>query len=230
MGAKILIIDDEEQICRLLRVTLQVHGFSTIESLTGKDGVLQASMTRPDIILLDLTLPDMNGIDALLQIREWSNVPIIVVTARDDEQGKVIALDNGADDYITKPFGTDELMARIRVALRHSVHQQDEPVLNLGPVTIDLSRRTVERYGQPVKLSPIEYDLFKTLATEAGRVITRNKLVRLVWKEQSYETASHYLRVYIGYLRKKIEDDPTHPTLIVTEPGVGYRLVVAKPH
>ncbi len=227
MGAKILIIDDEEQICRLLRVTLQAHGFTTIESSSGKEGVLQANMTRPDIILLDLGLPDMDGANALAQIREWSNVPIIIVTARDDERGKVMALDNGADDYITKPFGTDELMARIRVALRHSVHQQDEPVLNLGPLTIDLARRTVERCGKQIKLSPIEYDLFKTLATHAGRVITHTQLVRLVWKEQPYETASHYLRVYIGYLRKKLEDDPTKPTLIITEPGVGYRFVVS---
>ncbi|QSO46905.1 response regulator [Alicyclobacillus mengziensis] len=227
MGAKILIIDDEEQICRLLRVTLQAHGYTTIESSSGKEGVLQANMTRPDIILLDLGLPDMDGANALAQIREWSNVPIIIVTARDDERGKVMALDNGADDYITKPFGTDELMARIRVALRHSVHQQDEPVLNLGPLTIDLARRTVERCGKQIKLSPIEYDLFKTLATHAGRVITHTQLVRLVWKEQPYETASHYLRVYIGYLRKKLEDDPTKPTLIITEPGVGYRFVVS---
>ncbi|MCF8568522.1 response regulator [Alicyclobacillus tolerans] len=227
MGARILIIDDEKQICKLLRVTLQAHEFETIVASSGREGMLQASMKRPDLILLDLGLPDMSGTEVLSKIRQWSKTPIIVVTVRDDEQGKVLALDNGADDYITKPFGTSELMARIRVALRHTVHQPYEPVLNLGVLTIDLARRIVTRRGEPINLSPIEYDLFKTLATNAGRVVTHSQFVKQIWKDQANETASHYLRAYIGYLRKKIEDDPKRPTLVITVPGVGYRLAIS---
>ncbi|GMA56977.1 two-component system KDP operon response regulator KdpE [Alicyclobacillus sacchari] len=227
MGAKILIVDDEPQIRKLLRVTLQAHGFTTIEAATGQDGIIQTGMIRPDLIILDLGLPDMDGTKALSQIREWSTVPIIVVTVRDDEEGKVYALDHGADDYVTKPFGMSELMARIRVALRHIANQQDEPVLKTGQLTIDLARRIVERNGKPVRLTPTEYDLLKTLAANAGRVMTHRQLFQQVWKEHNYETAGHYLRVYIGYLRKKIEDNPAQPSLIITEPGVGYRLVIS---
>ncbi|MCF8567601.1 response regulator [Alicyclobacillus tolerans] len=224
MGAKILIVDDETQIRKLLRVTLEAHGFSTLEAPTGKEGVLQASMMRPDLIILDLGLPDMDGTEALSQIREWCSAPVIVLTVRDDEAGKVSALDSGADDYVTKPFGTGELMARIRVALRHVSHQSDEPVVHVGPLTIDLVRRVVTRDGEPIKLTPIEYDLLKALATHAGRVMTHRQLFQQVWGGQNYETASHYLRVYVGHLRKKIESDPTRPILLTTEPGVGYRL------
>ena len=226
MGAKILIVDDEKQIRKLLRVILQAHGFATIVASSGREGILKVSMKRPDLILLDLGLPDMNGTKVLSEIREWSKTPIIVLTVRDDEQEKVLALDNGADDYITKPFGTDELMARIRVALRHTVHQPYEPVLNLGILTIDLAQRTVKRRGEPITLSPIEYDLFKTLATNAGRVMTHTQLAKQIWKKQTYETTNDYLRAYISNLRKKIEDDPKKPTLVVTEPRVGYRLVI----
>lgn len=225
MGAKILIIDDEIPIRKLLRVTLEAHGFSTLEASTGKEGVLQVSMMRPDLIVLDLGLPDMDGTQALTQIRSWSTTPIIVLTVRDDEAGKVFALNHGADDYVTKPFGTGELIARIRVALRHVSHQPDEPVLHVGPLTIDLARRIVKRNAEILKLTPIEYDLLKALATHAGRVMTHRQLFQQVWKDQNYESASHYLRVYMGHLRKKIEDDPTRPKLITTEPGVGYRLM-----
>ncbi|WAH41249.1 response regulator [Alicyclobacillus fastidiosus] len=225
LGAKILIVDDESQIRKLLRVTLEAHGFTTIEESTGKNGILQASMSRPDLIILDLGLPDMDGTEVLSKIREWATVPILVLTVRDDEAGKVFALDHGADDYITKPFGMGELMARIRVALRHSANQQDEPVLHIGPITVDLARRHVEKRGEQIRLTPIEYDLLKALATNVGRVITHRQLLKQVWGEQSPETASHYLRVYVGHLRKKIEDNPAQPNLIITEPGVGYRLV-----
>jgi len=224
MGAKILIIDDETAIRKLLRVTLEAHGYSTEEAATAENGILKASMTRPDLIILDLGLPDMDGTQALLKIREWATVPIVVLTVREDEGGKVFALDHGADDYITKPFSMSELMARIRVALRHSVHQVDEPVLSVGPITIDLPRRIVERDGEVVKLSPIEYELLKVLAVNAGRVLTHRQLLEQVWGEQYYHSAGNYLRVYIGHLRKKIEDDPTRPKIITTEPGVGYRL------
>ncbi|MCL6453880.1 MAG: response regulator [Alicyclobacillus sp.] len=225
MGAKILIVDDEVQIRRLLRVTLEAHGFSTVEANRGKDAVSQASFVRPDLVILDLGLPDMDGMEVLAQIRAWSSVPILVLTVREDEAGKVHALDHGADDYITKPFGMSELMARIRVALRHAARQSDQPVLHIGPLTIDLARRIVEKNGVSVKLTPIEYELLKTLAKNAGRVLTHRQLLKQVWGEQNYETAGHYLRVYVGHLRKKIEDEPTRPQLIVTEPGVGYRLV-----
>ncbi len=226
MGAKILIIDDEAPIRKLLQVTLGAHGYSTIEATTGKDGIVQAGMESPDLIILDLGLPDMEGIDALAQIREWYVAPIIVLTVRDDEGGKVFALDHGADDYITKPFGMGELMARIRVALRHVANQSEEPVISIGPLTIDLAKRTVNKSGEPIKLTPIEYDLLKVLATHAGRVMTHRQLLQQVWGDQSFDSASHYIRIYVGHLRKKIEDDPTRPKLITTEPGVGYRLVL----
>ncbi len=226
MGAKILIIDDESQIRKLVRVNLRANGFSTIESSTGNDGVLQAAMARPDLILLDLGLPDMDGAETLSQIRECSTAPVIVLTVRDDEQGKVSVLDHGADDYVTKPFGTGELMARIRVALRHAANQRSEPVLHAGPLTIDLPSRTVHRIGEPIKLTPIEYDILKTLAINQGRVITHNQLIQQIWKDRNYDTTSNYLRVYIGHLRKKIEDDAARPKYIITEPGVGYRFVV----
>ena len=225
MGAKILIIDDEAPIRKLLQVTLGAHGFSTIEATTGKDGIVQAGMERPDLIILDLGLPDMEGIDALAQIRAWYVAPIIVLTVRDDEGGKVFALDHGADDYITKPFVMGELMARIRVALRHVANQSEEPVISIGPLTIDLAKRSVDKNGVPIKLTPIEYDLLKVLATHAGRVMTHRQLLQQVWGDQSFDTASHYIRIYVGHLRKKIEDDPTRPKLITTEPGVGYRLL-----
>ena len=225
MGAKVLIIDDEVQIRKLLRVTLEAHGYSTMEASTGREGVLKTSMDIPDLLILDLGLPDMDGRDVLRQIREWATMPIIVLTVRDDEAGKVYALDNGADDYMTKPFGMSELMARIRVALRHIAQQPDEPIIQVGPLQIDLSRRVVEKNGEPIKLTPIEYDLLKALAINANRVMTHRQLLKQVWGEQGTETAGHYLRVYVGHLRKKIEDNAAQPNLLLTEPGVGYRLV-----
>ncbi|KRE51025.1 response regulator [Paenibacillus sp. Soil724D2] len=222
-GAKILIIDDEPQIRKLLRVTLTAHGFEAAEASTGQEGLLQATMVRPDLIVLDLGLPDMTGMEVLAHIREWSQVPIIILTAQDQEQDKVAALDRGADDYVTKPFGMGEFMARMRVALRHIAKTQDEPVLKLGHLVIDLSQRSVELNDEKLKLTPTEYDLLKVLTLNAGRVMTHKQLLKQVWGGQQYESDSQYLRVYVGHLRKKIEEDPTRPKYILTEPGIGYR-------
>lgn len=222
-GAKILIIDDEAQIRKLLRVTLNAHGFDVTEAATGQEGLLQATMVRPDLIVLDLGLPDMTGMEVLKHIREWSQVPIIILTAQDQEQDKVAALDRGADDYVTKPFGMGEFMARMRVALRHIAKRQDEPVLKLGDLMIDLSQRVVELHGEKLKLTPTEYDLLKVLALNAGRVMTHRQLLKQVWGGSQYESDSQYLRVYVGHLRKKIEEDSTRPRYILTEPGIGYR-------
>ncbi|MDQ0903945.1 response regulator [Paenibacillus sp. V4I7] len=222
-GAKILIIDDEPQIRKLLRVTLTAHGFEAAEASTGQEGLLQATMVRPDLIVLDLGLPDMTGMEVLAHIREWSQVPIIILTAQDQEQDKVAALDRGADDYVTKPFGMGEFMARMRVALRHIAKTQDEPVLKLGHLVIDISQRSVELNEEKLKLTPTEYDLLKVLALNAGRVMTHKQLLKQVWGGQQYESDSQYLRVYVGHLRKKIEVDPTRPKYILTEPGIGYR-------
>ncbi|MBP1965959.1 response regulator [Paenibacillus aceris] len=222
-GAKILIIDDEAQIRKLLRVTLTAHGYEASEAATGQEGLLQATMVRPDLIVLDLGLPDMTGMEVLGHIREWSTVPIIILTAQDQEQDKVAALDRGADDYVTKPFGMGEFMARMRVALRHIAKTQDEPVLRLGQLVIDLAQRAVELRGEKLKLTPTEYDLLKVLALNAGRVMTHRQLLKQVWGGSQYESDSQYLRVYVGHLRKKIEEDSTRPHYILTEPGIGYR-------
>lgn len=222
-GAKILIIDDEAQIRKLLRVTLNAHGFEAFEAATGQEGLLQATMVRPDLIVLDLGLPDMTGMEVLQHIREWSQVPIIILTAQDQEQDKVTALDRGADDYVTKPFGMGEFMARMRVALRHIAKTPDEPVLRLGKLVIDLAQRSVELADEKLKLTPTEYDLLKVLALNAGRVMTHKQLLKQVWGGHQYESDSQYLRVYVGHLRKKIEADPTRPQYILTEPGIGYR-------
>ncbi len=217
------MIDDEPQIRKLLRITLQAHGFAISEAETGGDGVIQISTARPDLVILDLGLPDIQGIEVLYRIREWSQVPVIVLTAKDREKDKVLALNSGADDYVTKPFGMGELVARIRVALRHITKTKEEPVLTFGQLVIDMSRRNVELNGEKIKLTPIEYDLLKILALNAGRVITHRLLIEQVWGGKFHETDSQYVRVHIGHLRKKIENDPATPKLILTEPGIGYR-------
>jgi two-component system KDP operon response regulator KdpE len=224
-GAKILVIDDEPQIQKLLRVTLKAQGFEVVAASTGEEGILQATMVRPDLIVLDLGLPDIPGMEVLHRIREWTQIPIVVLTAKDREEDKITALDSGADDYVTKPFGMGELLARIRVELRHNAKSQDEPILNFGRLVIDLSGRTVELNGEKIKLTPTEYELLKILATNAGRVMTHKQLLQQVWGGHQYDTDSHYLRVYIGHLRKKIEIDPARPNFIITEPGIGYRFM-----
>ncbi|WP_020617889.1 response regulator [Paenibacillus daejeonensis] len=227
-GARILVIDDEPQIRKLLKVTLQAHQLAVTEAATGEEGLALASKTLPDLIILDLGLPGMTGMEVLGHLRAWSAVPIIVLTARDRESDKIDALDSGADDYMIKPFGVGELLARIRVALRHAARSAHEPVLRAGPLAIDLEQRIVELHGQRVKLTPTEYDLLKSLAIHAGKVVTQRQLLQQVWGNQHDESASHYLRVYIGHLRKKLEPDPTQPVYILTEPGIGYRLMAGE--
>lgn len=224
-GARILIIDDEPQIRKLLKVTLQAHQYAIYEASTGEEGLQQASLMLPDLIILDLGLPGISGMEVLGRIREWSNSPIIVLTAKDREEDKIVALDSGADDYVTKPFGMGELVARMRVALRHVAKSSNEPILQIGELTIDLAQRSVELKGERIKLTPTEYDLLKILASNAGKVVTKRQLLQQVWGSHHNETDSHYLRVYIGHLRKKLEEDSTRPKFILTEPGIGYRFL-----
>nr|WP_314627462.1 two-component system response regulator KdpE [uncultured Noviherbaspirillum sp.] len=224
--AHILLIEDERQIRRFVRLTLQAEQMRVSEAETGRDGLAQARR-QPDLVLLDLGLPDMDGVDLIRQLRSWNTVPVIVLSARSAEDKKVEALDAGADDYLTKPFGIPELLARIRVHLRrrHAGTGPDMPVFGFGSVVLDLAARTVTRDGQPLHLTPIEFRLLATLARHAGRVLTHTQLLREVWGPGHAER-SHYLRVYMGHLRQKIEADPARPVHIITETGVGYRLVV----
>jgi two-component system KDP operon response regulator KdpE len=224
MSARVLVVDDEPQIGRLLRTTLGAHGYEVAVAADGQAALDQAARWRPDVILLDLGLPVLDGLEVCRRIREWSQVPIIVLTVHDAEQDKVAALDLGADDYLTKPFGADELLARIRVALRHAARNATpaEPLLRFGDLTIDLTRRLVALAGQEVHLTPTEYDLLKALASQAGRVLTHGMLLRSVWGS-AYEHDAPTLRVFVTQLRRKIEADPAHPTHILTEPGIGYR-------
>jgi two-component system KDP operon response regulator KdpE len=219
-----LVIDDEPQIRRLLRLTLEGNGYTVIDAATGKDGMLQAAHCRPEVILLDLGLPDMDGIDVLKRLREWTQLPVVVLTVRDRDADKVTALDAGADDYITKPFSTGELLARIRAALRHAQPQAGDAVFRSGNIEVDLAERVVKREGREVKLTPIEYALLRLFIVHAGKVLTHRQLLREVWNENAIEH-THYLRVHIAHLRDKLEKDTSLPTLIVTEPGIGYRLL-----
>lgn len=223
-GARVLIVDDEPQIRRMLKVSLDGHGFETDEAVTGEAGVQRAAMFKPDIILLDLGLPDLDGKDVIKQIRDWSTVPIIILTARDQEGEKIEALDAGADDYVTKPFSMGELLARIRVAIRRTVYVDNDPVITCGQLTIDLSHRRLTVSNREVKLTPTEYELVKMLATHMGKVLTHKQLLKAVWGN-AYQNDTQYLRVYINQLRRKIEENPTQPRYIITESGVGYRMM-----
>lgn len=223
-GIRILVIDDESQIRRLLRVALTGHGYEVSEAASGQDGLNEAAVYRPDLIILDLGLPDIDGLEVVRRLREWSKTPVIILSVKEQENDKIDALDAGADDYVTKPFGMGELLARIRAALRHAAGVGEEPVLNFGDLSIDLAHRRIVVNGKEVKLTPIEYDLMKNLAFHAGKVITHKQLLRTIWGP-AYEKDSHYLRVYVGQLRRKIEKDPANPQHIITEPGVGYRLL-----
>ena len=221
----ILLIEDEPQMRRFLRVTLQSQGYRLIEAETGSEGLAQAAGRKPAVILLDLGLPDMDGLKVTEKLREWTSTPIIVLSARDQEKDKVLALDAGADDYLTKPFGADELLARIRVSLRHRVRQQtsqEEPAFQAGDLRVDFSRRQVLLAGEEVHLTPIEYRLLTTLIRYADRVVTHNQLLREVWGPRQANQV-HYLRVYMGQLRQKLEADPARPRFLINEPGVGYR-------
>ncbi len=224
---RILIIDDEPAIRKFLRVAFETERFSVVETETGKEGLAAAASQKPDLIVLDLGLPDMNGIDVLKKLREWSKVPVIVLTVDDLEISKVALLDAGADDFMTKPFGLKELLARIRASLRHVAQTESAPMFESGDLQIDFTNHQVKLAGREVKFTVTEYNLLKLLAQHAGKVVTQRQLLKEIWGPNSVEH-SHYLRVYVAQLRKKLEHDPHNPELIVTEPGVGYRLLVGE--
>jgi two-component system KDP operon response regulator KdpE len=221
----VLLIEDEPQMRRFLRAALGGHDYRLVEAATAKEGLAQAAGRNPDVILLDLGLPDTDGLEVTRQLREWTRTPIIVLSARGREQDKVAALDLGADDYLTKPFGVEELLARIRVALRHASLQPGDapdPVFEMGELKVDLAQRQVFRAGQQLHLTPTEYRLLVALVRHAGKLLTHRQLLQEVWGS-NFITQTHYLRIYIMQLRQKIEPDPTRPRLLLTEPGVGYR-------
>lgn len=221
----VLVVDDELAIRRFLRLSLETNDYRIYEAETGRDGLAKAAQFRPEVIILDMNLPDMEGVEVLRRLREWTATPVIVLSVRDADRDKVAALDAGADDYLTKPFSVDELLARLRVARRHAQPTTTDPVLIFGEVRIDLARRLVTRSGEPVKLTPTEYALLRLLIQHAGRVLTHRQILKQVWGPQHMEE-THYLRVYFAQLRQKLEADPARPRLILTEPGVGYRLAV----
>jgi two-component system KDP operon response regulator KdpE len=221
--AVVLVVDDEPQIVRALRVVLRSAGF-TVQSAETKSEALDAVAVRPpDAMILDLVLPDGSGVEVCEDVRRWSSLPIIVLSAVGDEREKVRALNAGADDYVTKPFGSEELVARVRAVLRRRGDGASEPVVHAGPVTIDLAARRVTRDGADVHLTPIEFDLLRVLATHQGRLVTHRALLQEVWGPQ-FGTETHYLRVHVAHIRAKVERDPSRPELVLTEPGVGYRL------
>ncbi|TAJ34965.1 MAG: response regulator [Reyranella sp.] len=223
-GATILIVDDEPPIRRLLRTTLAANEHRVLEAATGADALTAMRHHKPDLVLLDLGLPDIDGLGLIGQLRKLAPVPIVVLSGRGEEAAKVAALDSGADDYVTKPFGAEELMARIRAALRHRLQEQGaDRGFESGDLKVDLVRRLVRRGAEPVKLSPKEYDILEQLAIHAGKVLTHRHLLREVWRDESVDP--QYLRVYIRQLRQKVEVDPASPQHVLTEPGVGYRLV-----
>ncbi|MDF2502344.1 MAG: kdpE 1 [Anaerosporomusa subterranea] len=223
-GYKVLIIDDDPPIRKLLKVSLSAHGYLLDEAACAQDGITRAAFFHPDIIILDLGLPDFDGKKAIKEIREWAKTPIIILTARDQEAEKIQALDAGADDYLTKPFGIGELLARMRVCLRRSSLTDSEPIVQCGDLSVDFVQRRVLVGEREIKLTPTEYELMKILAQNAGRVMTHQQLLKAIWGN-AYSEDTHYIRVYIGQLRRKIEPDPTQPRYIVTESGVGYRLL-----
>jgi two-component system KDP operon response regulator KdpE len=225
-GPMILLIEDEPQMRRFLRVALEGSGYRYLEASTGHEGLDLAVQHRPEAILLDLGLPDMDGLDLMTRLREWSRTPVIVISARGQETDKVGALDAGADDYLTKPFGTRELLARIRVALRHADPEAaEEPVFELGRWRVDLAKRQVLVEGREVHLTPLEYSLFTTLIHHAGKVVTHRQLLKEVWGGAA-GAQPLYLRVYMTQLRHKLEEEPSRPKYLQTEPGVGYRLYI----
>jgi two-component system KDP operon response regulator KdpE len=222
----VLVVEDEPQLVRFLRATLPPHGYRVVDAPTAADGLREAASRTPDVVLLDLGLPDLDGVEVVRRIREWSAMPIVVVSARGQERDKVEALDAGADDYLTKPFGTDELLARMRAALRRSVRSEEQrPVVEAGSLRIDLAARVVQRGGEEVRLTRTEYRLVAALAQHPGKVLTHRQLLREVWGPNA-ELETPYLRVYMAQLRHKLEDDPARPRHLLTETGVGYRLKV----
>jgi two-component system, OmpR family, KDP operon response regulator KdpE len=221
----VVVIEDEPQIRRFLRTALEVEGCVVFEAATAERGLIEAGTRKPDLVILDLGLPDRDGVEVVRDIRSWSAVPILILSARTDEHDKVAALDAGADDYLTKPFGVAELQARVRALLRRTTRPSQDPIVRFGPVEVDLAKRVVLRAGEEVHLTPIEYRLLTQLIANAGRVLTHRQLLREVWGP-SHAEDTHYLRVYMTGLRRKLEADPTMPRHIRTESGVGYRLLL----
>ena len=222
----VVVIEDEVQIRRFLRATLGGQGYRVFEAATGADGVVEVGSRQPDAVIIDLGLPDMDGLEVIRRVREWTAVPIIVLSARGQERDKVTVLDAGADDYVGKPFGAGELLARIRVALRHSAgasHEGEEAPFKVAELEVDLLHRQVRVRGAEVRLTPIEYKLLTTLVRHAGKVVTHQQLLREVWGP-SHTDQAHYVRVYMRHLRHKLEAEPAQPRYLLTEPGVGYRL------
>ena len=222
-GQRVLVVDDEASIRRYLRAALSAQGFTIFEAANGEEAINGVLANRPDIIILDLGLPDFDGIEVTRRLREWSQTPIIILSVREAEHDKIAALDAGADDYLTKPFGTGELMARMRVALRKLTSKSDEHILQVGGLRMDVSRRLVTVDENQISLTPTEYDILRLLLQNAGKVLTHHHLLRQVWGT-AYESEMHILRVNISNLRHKIEPDPARPHYLLTEPGVGYRL------
>ncbi len=226
-GPLVLLIEDDSQVRRFLRATLGAHGYRLLEAETGDSGLRHASTAQPDVILLDLGLPDIDGLEVTRRLRDWTSTPIIVISARGQEADKVNALDAGADDYLTKPFGTGELLARVRVALRHAQAKDKEPAgatFSTADVTVDLNKRQVHRGGAEVHLTPLEYKLLATMIRHADKVVTHRQLLKEVWGPDAIEQ-TEYLRVCMGQLRHKLESAPARPRFLLTEPGVGYRLL-----
>ena len=221
-GAHILVVDDEIAIRRFLRIALTGEGFKVAEAATGQQALSTLVREHPDLVILDLGLPDMSGLDVIKNLREWNPIPVIIISVREQEVEKIAALDAGADDYLTKPFGVGELLARMRVVLRRQISATQQPVFQLGELKVDLSSRLVSIKDKEIQLTPTEYDLLRVLVQTSGKVITNRQMLRQVWGE-GYDDL-HILRVNISNLRAKIEPDPTRPTYIHTEPGVGYRL------
>jgi len=223
-GPNVLLIEDEKQIRRFVKVAIEEEGCQVSEAETMAQGLIEAGLRKPDLLILDLGLPDGNGIDLIRDLRGWSDVPVLILSARSQENEKIAALDAGADDYLTKPFAVGELRARVRALLRRRARSGEtaSPVIEFGDVAVDLSRRLVFRAGAEVHLTPIEYRLLSTLLGHPGKVLTQRNLLREIWGP-SYVESSHYLRVYVGHLRQKLEEDPTQPKHFLTETGVGYR-------
>jgi two-component system, OmpR family, KDP operon response regulator KdpE len=226
-GATILVVDDEAQIRKFLRIALEAHGFGVCEAATGGQGVAHAATDAPNLVILDLGLPDLDGKDVIRRIREWSGVPILILSVRQAEAEKIAALDAGANDYVVKPFGIGELVARVRALLRAGNQfgqKEEEATITVGELTVDLARHEVHLGLEPVKLTRKEFELLSVLARNAGRILTHGQLLREVWGK-AHENDTQYLRVFVSQLRRKLNDDPAHPRFILNEPGVGYRML-----
>lgn len=225
MTKRILVVDDEPQIRKFLRISLGAQGYEVVEAESGEEGVSKCATTQPKLVVLDLGLPDLDGQQVIQRIREWSDVPIIVLSVRQNDREKVSALDNGANDYVVKPFSIEELMARVRVAMRVGSQETEVSEFTVGNLVVDVPRHKVTVGGTHVKLTRKEFDLLRLLARNAGRIVTHRQILREIWGP-AHENDVHYLRVYIGHLRQKLGDDPANPQFIESEPGVGYRLIL----